>query len=203
MNYLKKSNWEIKVETTPRVVNSCSKCKVKKYFINTKNFRINANGSCIDVWLIYQCEKCKTTWKLPIYERVKPKEITRELYDKFMENDKELAVQYGFHAELHKKAKVELSYDTLQYQIIQKDLEEYCDKENEKEIILICKHEFDFRLEKILSEMLHISRRKVKEMCKNGTIYNPDYKEIQKIKVKNGMTIFIRDYLTLPIQSIE
>ncbi|HAH17569.1 MAG TPA: hypothetical protein DCL29_00905 [Eubacterium sp.] len=28
-------------------------------FVNSKRFRVNANGNSVDVWLIYRCKKCK------------------------------------------------------------------------------------------------------------------------------------------------
>lgn len=56
---------------------------------------MNANGSRVDVWLIYRCAKCKHSWNLAIYERKKPAKITSDEYKLFMENDSELAYKYG------------------------------------------------------------------------------------------------------------
>lgn len=64
-------------------------------FINSQKFRVNANGNCVDVWLIYRCKKCKHSWNLTIYERMKPSKISRDEYELFMENDIDLAVKYG------------------------------------------------------------------------------------------------------------
>ena len=64
-------------------------------FINSQKFRVNANGNCVDVWLIYRCKKCKHSWNLTIYERKKPSKISQDEYELFMENDVELATKYG------------------------------------------------------------------------------------------------------------
>lgn len=56
---------------------------------------MNANGNRVDVWLIYRCKKCKHSWNLEIYERVKPSRIKKEDYELFMENDYDLALKYG------------------------------------------------------------------------------------------------------------
>lgn len=40
---------------------SCGGCRRKTEFVNTGRFRVNANGNRLDVWLIYQCERCKHT----------------------------------------------------------------------------------------------------------------------------------------------
>jgi hypothetical protein len=48
---------------TPKVVKNCPKCGGGSHFINTKKFRVNANKKYLDIWLIYQCEKCKFIYK--------------------------------------------------------------------------------------------------------------------------------------------
>lgn len=56
---------------------------------------MNANGNRVDVWLIYRCKKCKHSWNLAIYERVKPSKIEQGDYELFMGNDYNLAIKYG------------------------------------------------------------------------------------------------------------
>ncbi|MDY6328964.1 MAG: DUF1062 domain-containing protein [Lachnospiraceae bacterium] len=90
-----------------KVYHKCAGCKKKSEFINSGKFRINANGNCIDVWLIYRCKKCKHTWNLTIYERIRPSRITPEEYELFMENDFELALKYGNNIEFLKKNNAE------------------------------------------------------------------------------------------------
>lgn len=80
---------------TIKVYHRCGGCGKKQHFVNTGRFRINANGKHVDVWLIYLCVKCKHTWNLAIYERMKPGKIPTKEYQLFMENDEELAYRYG------------------------------------------------------------------------------------------------------------
>lgn len=95
MSYLrKKKNDDTSVKAV-QIIHRCGGCRKKQTFINTGRFRVNANGSKLDVWLIYQCEKCKHTMNIPIYERVNPTRISREEYERFLENDRELAGEYG------------------------------------------------------------------------------------------------------------
>ncbi len=77
------------------------------HFVNTGKFRVNANGSRVDVWLIYQCEKCKHSLNLTVYERVRPSRISDEEYRLFLENDETLAVKYGNDKEFLKRNRVE------------------------------------------------------------------------------------------------
>lgn len=93
---------------TIKIWHRCSGCGKKKHFINTGKFRVNANGNRVDVWLIYQCEKCKHTLNLTVYERKRPRQISQEEYDLFLDNDEKLAMQYGNDIGFLKRNKVEL-----------------------------------------------------------------------------------------------
>ena len=81
-----------------RVIRRCGRCGKKTAFTSTRRFRVNASGNKLDVWLIYRCERCRHTLKVPIYERVSPRKIPPELYEKFLANDEELAARYGADA---------------------------------------------------------------------------------------------------------
>ena len=85
-----------------RVIHKCGHCGRKMTFISTRRFRVNANKSKLDVWLIYQCKKCKHTLNIPIYERTSPQKIPGELYEGFLANDEDLAIRYGSDAALFK-----------------------------------------------------------------------------------------------------
>ena len=91
-----------------KVYHRCGGCGKKQEFLNSGKFRVNANGNRVDVWLIYRCKKCKHSWNLTIYERRKPSKISSEEYKLFMENDSELANQYGNDIEFLKRNNAEL-----------------------------------------------------------------------------------------------
>lgn len=77
------------------VLHRCGGCGKKQPFVNSYRFRVNANGNQVDVWLIFRCAKCKHSWNLTIYERRSPGKIDPEEYEKFLDNDRELAERYG------------------------------------------------------------------------------------------------------------
>ena len=85
MSYLKKIEYEIILKDSFWVARNCPKCGRKTHYINTKKFRINANGNKLDVWLIYQCAECKHTLNLAIYKRQKVSSIPKEEYQCFLE----------------------------------------------------------------------------------------------------------------------
>ncbi len=68
---------------------------------------MNANGNRVDVWLIYRCKKCKHSWNLSIYERVRPSKISHTDYERFLENDSAYALEYGNNVDFLRKNKAE------------------------------------------------------------------------------------------------
>ena len=74
----------------PRVYHRCARCGRKQEVINSGKFRVNANGSLIDVWLIFRCKKCKQTWNLTVYERVRASKVPPEEYERFLQNDPDM-----------------------------------------------------------------------------------------------------------------
>ena len=73
----------------------CGGCGKKQEFMNSCKFRVNANGKSVDVWLIYRCKKCGHSKNLTIYERTRPGKIPADLYECFVCNDMETALEYG------------------------------------------------------------------------------------------------------------
>jgi len=191
MSYLKKKQWVLIPDSIPEVIRHCPKCGKKTSFINSEKFRINANRNNIDIWLIYQCSKCKSTWNLSIFERIKPNDINKELYDKFLANDKMLAKKYGFDVTIHNKNMSELILENMDYHVIETETDEYCQNENEQSIEIISEFPLDIRMDKLLSEKLGISRNQIKNMFDKGIIYSQEEKNWLKKKVKDGMIINI------------
>ncbi len=77
------------------ILHQCGRCRKKQPFVSTGKFRVNANKNKLDIWLIYQCRKCRHTLNVPIYERVPVQKLPRELYEAFLDNDRELAETYS------------------------------------------------------------------------------------------------------------
>ena len=72
MSYIKKEEWTILPGEAPAIRRNCSGCRKSSIFRSSGNFRMNANGNKLDVWLIYRCEKCDTSWNMDIYTRTAP-----------------------------------------------------------------------------------------------------------------------------------
>ncbi|MBQ4529626.1 MAG: DUF1062 domain-containing protein [Lachnospiraceae bacterium] len=170
MSYCKRKTYKIKPKTSYKVLRNCANCGGKTEYVNTDCFRVNANGNRIDVWLIYQCEKCKHPCNLTVYERVNPK-ILKEQYPGFLGNDKELALQYGTNKSFFQKNKAEISMDGMEYEILEEETEETETLEENSEIIHIQNpYELKLRTDKVLAEIFQISRRKINQLVEQELI---------------------------------
>ncbi len=98
MNYTEKEYW-IKAEKSFEILHACSGCKRKQSFVNTGCFRLNANGNKLDVWLIYQCQKCRHTLNIPIFERSALQKLTKSFTKSFLKTTQSLPNSTGavFH----------------------------------------------------------------------------------------------------------
>ncbi|WZL73291.1 DUF1062 domain-containing protein [Clostridiaceae bacterium 35-E11] len=191
MSYLKKYQWELIPDNLPIVKRNCPKCNEKTNYINSEKFRINASKNNIDIWLIYKCEKCKSTWNMTIYERTKPCNISKQEYEKFLSNDRELATEYAFNSSIYSKNKAEVVLEHINHRLVQRKLEAYYIKENELVIELVCKYLIELRVDKLLRDILGISRSKIKSMHKKGVVFIEGNKNSLNIKVRDGMKIHV------------
>lgn len=191
MSYLKKYEWELMPKDLPLVKRNCPKCNEKTHYINSEKFRVNANKNNIDIWLIFQCEKCKSTFNMTIYERTKSSDIKKEEYENFLSNDKTLAREYAFNLSIYNKNKAEIVLDDIGYEVIQKELKAYSVNKNELIIEIVCKYPIEIRLDRFLSDRLGVSRSQIKKMYEKGVIFFKDDKNSLNTKVKNEMEIHI------------
>ena len=153
------------------MIRGCPKCGVKTRFRNTKRFRVNANGNKLDVWLIYQCENCKHTLNLAIYERQNVSSLAKDEYMSFLSNDEELAERYGKNIQFFRKNKADIDFDGLNYDFVK--LHEAKESSDCGEQILLTIHnpyQLKIHQEKQIAEVLGLSRSQVKKLVEQGEI---------------------------------
>ena len=171
MSYLKKIEYEMIQKDSFFVIRNCSKCGKKTHFKNTKKFRVNANGNKLDVWLIYQCEQCKHTFNLAIYERQKISSIPKDEYERFLDNDEQLAELYGKKLQLFQKNKAVIDLNRLHYDFVK--LRETTENSDCNERILLQIHnsyELKIRPEKQIAAVLGLSKSQIQKMIQQGEI---------------------------------
>ena len=171
------------------VYRSCPGCGVKRRFVSTGKFRINANGSRLDVWLIYQCECCRHTWNLTVYERVQ--KLAEKEYRQFAENDPSLALQWGCRKEVFLKNHVQPAVEEVAYEI-RKNRE---NPEDGQVWLLRDPYRLHIRTERILAELLEISRSRIHKMKMEGEITWKETEEGTKDVFQNRSACDPQDFM--------
>ncbi len=138
--------WEVSVKGAPLLIRKCNRCNNNSFYCSEK-FRINAHKKNIDVWLIYKCVKCDSTYNMTILHRTKIESIDKDLFDKFSKNNLEVAWKYAFFQEAARKNNVKLDYGSVEYEIDDDNnsIGDILNVDNEIVSIKI-KYPFDFRL---------------------------------------------------------
>jgi hypothetical protein len=175
--------WSIKPKSTPLVLRNCNKCGIKKEFYCSELFRMNANKQKIDVWLIYKCNQCDSTWNVTIFSRINPVDIDKSLFDKMSRNDKETAWKYAFDMETLRSNQAEAILN-IDYIAEGEKIEFYKNMSQEIFINIESQYSFNLRLDKLLKEKLNVSRKMLWEMIENDFIYTIPEVNIRKHKIK-------------------
>ena len=201
MSYRRITEYEIVPKESFTVLRGCAGCGRKTHFLSTKKFRVNANGNKLDIWLIYQCESCRHTLKLSIYERQNASSIPKEEYDCFLRNDEELAEKYGRSAALFQKNRAEIDLERLSYDIVRlcdtksigenisKTGAENCGNDSRKDggdgFVMIIRNPYGLKIrpEKQLADILGVSGSWIQKMMQEGEI---EWENVQP------QTIFVR-----------
>lgn len=190
--------WEIKVKNTPTLKRKCNHCNCDQFYCSNK-FRVNAQKRNLDVWLIYRCMECDSTYNLTILSRTKPEQINKELFRKFSENDDELAWEYAFSSETVRKNNVEIDYSSVEYEILYDDISinDILNAANEIVAFKIRTHfEFGLKLSSVIRSCLGLSANQLNRLIEAEAIYAPEGYQIKKHKVRNG------DVVVMNVRSI-
>lgn len=204
MSYHLTKEVTIKPTQGQQIIRNCSKCGGKSTYINTESFRVNANGNAIDIWLIYQCEKCKTTYNLSIHERIRPKSLPLEEYEKYISNNQELAWRVSYDGAVLKRNHVEIDMEKECYsmEVIESSEETATEKDSDidaikrertyQQIVQISNpYRLRFRLDRILADLLGQSRTEIKRWFDEGKIVSlPDCK-VNKACMQDNIKVHI------------
>ena len=166
MGYLRRIEYMIIQKDSYKILRNCAGCGCKTNYISTKKFRVNANGKYIDVWLIYQCEKCKHTYNLSVHERIKVTDISKIEYEKFESNDLQYALDLGKDKKLFLRNRADIDWSSVDYDIVGDDME----FKKGDYIVLRNPYQCKFRIDKLIANILGISRNKAKSLEANGII---------------------------------
>lgn len=183
------SYYKIKYTIIPKtaytITRSCPKCGGKTCFESTNKFRVNANASKLDVWLIYQCKNCKSTYNLSVYERIGVKNISNDEYDRFINNDQALALKIGTSKEIFTRNKADINLSDIDFEVVYYE-KDFVFNSGSYELIIENPYNLKIKTEKALSRILKTSRSKIKQLQNKGDC-KFDYKHLQ-----NETNIYIK-----------
>lgn len=188
--------WEIKVKNTPLLKRKCNHCSSDRFYCSNK-FRINSQKKYMDIWLIYRCTKCDSTYNLTLLSRTRPEAVNKDLFLKFTENDESVAREYAFSAEMARKNNVELDYSSVEYEILHDNISinDILSVDN-KVISFKIKTDFMFglKLSSVIKKCLGLSTSQLNRMIESKEIFTREDYPIKKHKVRDGDIVL----LTIP-----
>lgn len=185
--------WEIKAKNTPTLKRKCNRCSGNRFYCSHK-FRINAQKRNLDVWLIYRCVACDSTYNLTIVSRTKPERIKEDMFLKFSENDENTAWAYAFSAETGQRNNVELDYDSVEYDLLHDNISLHDLLDAQEEVIAFQIHtrfEFGLKLTSVIRSCLGLSATQLHRMIEAEAIFTPENYPLKKHKVKHGDVVLI------------
>ncbi|WP_242961469.1 DUF1062 domain-containing protein [Peptostreptococcus faecalis] len=177
--------WNVEYCTPPAILRYCKKCGKKREYVCSGEFRINAQQKVLDVWLIYKCVQCNTTWNSSIYSRVSPQSLGVDLLERFHNNDAFLALQYAMNISILHKNGVEIKMPA--YNIIGEDTS----LENSVIIKIKSQYILPLKISSVLRTKLNLSRREFENLVSNNKIQSITDQNLKKGKLLSSETIIL------------
>ena len=183
---MKKIVWEVQYLSAPTVFRYCKKCRKKKPFTCSGQFRVNAQRKSLDIWLIYKCSSCETTWNATVYSRISPQSLKPELLEAFNKNEETLVKQIAMDSDLLLKNGVETGVPL--YSVIGETF--LPDEDITLEIK--SKYSLNIKVSHIVREKLHLSQKDYLRLIDNEKFKSIPASDLRKCKLKKGITLFFQ-----------
>lgn len=150
--------WDVRPTALPLIYRHCAGCSANRRYYCSGNFRVNANGKLLDVWLIYRCEECDRSLNVEVIERANRRAIPTADYESYLRNDPAMVRRVAFDDNLLRRLGYRVDYD------VPFEVEgEKIDVENEEVAVVAVQLSFDVppqtRLDRLLSHQLGLSRK--------------------------------------------
>ncbi len=184
---MEKKMWEIQFLSLPHILKYCKKCGKKMAFACSEQFRINAQRKYLDIWLIYKCLNCNTTWNATIFSRIYPQSLNPKVLERFHRNDKDLVEQYAMDNDFLRRNGVEVQLS--QYSIIG---DSFFPNET-VELEIKSKYFLPVKVSSLIRDTLHISQKEYSQLVIDGKIKSIPNQDLQKCKLKNSIILIFNE----------
>lgn len=182
---MKKIIWEAGFASPPPVLRYCKKCRRKMEYASSGQFRVNAQGKNLDIWLIYKCPACEATWNAAVYSRVSPKALDPELLERFYANDEDLARMYAMNIDFLRRNGGEVGMG--EYEVRGEDL----DFTEPVEVHIIFKEPVKVKTGTLLRRKLGVSRKRFEELVADGSVTCVEGEKMGKGKWNREIVVLI------------
>lgn len=198
MQFKKIYTWNIVPDSAPFYIRRCKKCnKTTKHYCSEK-FRLNAQKKLIDVWLIYKCCNCDSTFNIDILPRVNVNSIDKDLFSRFTENDIKTSWIYAFDREVMSRNKINVDYSNINFKISGDEITFKQIIESEEDIVEInLNQEFDVdvKLTDIIKNHFLLSTDGLDKLLSSGalSVYPPGPVKKKMLIGENTIIIIIKN----------
>lgn len=180
---MKKVIWEVQYLSLPTVKKYCKKCGRKTAFACSGQFRVNAQRKLLDIWLIYKCADCDTTWNAEVYSRITPQALSPELLEGFYQNDGALAERYGMDGEFLRRNGAELMPPSY---MVSGDI---FSLEEETWLEIKAGHPLPIKVSAVVRDKLHLSQREYAQLVDEGRLKSVPEQDLRKCRLKDGILL--------------
>jgi hypothetical protein len=191
MQSLLQVQWLVRPLATPRPWLSCARCGIRRPFVCSEKFRVNAQKKRIDAWLIYRCAHCDQIWNFPVLERCLVSGIAPAMLRALAENDAGLARRHAF--DLARLGRHSSAIEGLPGLHVEKRLLSACEGSPAlAEITITAPLPIELRLDRFLAEQLGISRSSIGRLAeRKALVVLPAVKPALRRVVRDGQRIRI------------
>lgn len=184
---MKKVTWEVRYLSLPLVSRHCKKCGRKTKFSCSEKFRVNAQRRALDIWLIYNCADCDTTWNARVYAHVSPHALDPAQFQGFQRNNRSLVEKYAMDRAFlcrNGAAEVEIPPYSIEGEVFS--------PAEEIELAVKSRYPFPVKVSALVREKLHLSQGAYARLVENGNIKSIPEQDLRNCKLKNGITLIFR-----------
>lgn len=175
--------WEVQYLSVLPIYRHCRGCRAKREFICSGQFRINAQGKSLGIWLIYKCSCCGATWNAALYSRIPLQALRPGMLEAFHRNDQGLAEQFAMDSAWLQKIGAETGVPP--YQVLGPAVS------FRKAAALEIKTRYfsHIRVASIVREKLGLSQKEYSRRIEAGSIKSVPEADLRKCRLKNGILL--------------
>lgn len=175
--------WQVQPATVSEIYRHCKKCGTKTAFTSSGLFRVNAQRKSLDIWLIYNCRSCRTSWNATIFSRISPQALGHDALEQYMGNDPELAASWASNLHFLKSlgCQVEPPVYTISGEVFSPT--------ESVTLEIQASAPLPIRVSALLREKLGLSRRDYEALLDGGQLTAPDGQDLRKCRLNGGIRL--------------